>query len=98
MILVKEIQRICSFLLNMAFISSSAVENIYMSCENIKYALYYIFSCISLLCISDSNDTLPTLVVGGNVGVGIPTLDQHRTNATMSTTLTQNENFTLYFS
>ena len=30
------------------------------------------FSCISLLCISDSKDTLPTLVVDGNVGVGIP--------------------------
>ena len=44
-----------------------------------------IFSYISLLCISNSKDKLPTLVVGGNVGVGIPTLDQHGTNATMST-------------
>ena len=42
MVLDKDIQMICSFLLNMAFISSSEVENIYISCENIKYALYYI--------------------------------------------------------
>ena len=51
-VLDKGIQKIYSFLLNMAFISSSEVENIYISCENIKYALYYIhISCISLLCI-----------------------------------------------
>ena len=30
----------------------SEVENIYISCENIKYALYYIhISCFSLLCL-----------------------------------------------
>ena len=37
-VLNKDIQRIYSFLLNMDLISSSEVENIYISCENIKYA------------------------------------------------------------
>ena len=41
-ILDKDIQRIHSFLLNMAFVSSSEVENIYISCENVKHALFYI--------------------------------------------------------
>ena len=50
---------ICLFLLNMAFISSSEVENIYISCENIKIALFIsIFYCISLLCIPDRKDKL----------------------------------------
>ena len=68
----------CSFLLNMAFISLSEVENIYISCENIKYALYYIHNfLISLLSIPDSKDTLgPCLVVVGYVGLGKSTLDQ----------------------
>ena len=40
MVLDKDIQRIYSFLLNMAFISLNEVENVNISCENIKYALY----------------------------------------------------------
>ena len=73
-LLDKYIQRIYSFCLGMAFISSSEVEDIYISCENTKYALYYIhiFLYFTTVYPRQQGYVGPTLVVGGNVGVGIP--------------------------
>ena len=51
----KYIQRIYSFF-DMAFISSSEVENIYTSCENTKYALYYIHVFLYFTTVYDVSE------------------------------------------